>query len=58
VTSQTKAIILAAFNIANELFQIKEEKEDFSKRLDSLLEIADQAQALEPPQPSPSSEAP
>ncbi len=48
VSSQTKAVILAAFTIANELFQLREEKENLSQRLDGLLDMAKQIQAPPP----------
>lgn len=47
ITSPTKAITLAAFNIADELFRLREEKEEASKklseRLDAMLEMAEEA---------------
>lgn len=39
VTSQTKAVILAAFTLTDELFRLRKEKEACSKRLDSMLEL-------------------
>ena len=43
VTSSSKAITLAAFNIADELFKLRKEKEElatrFSERLDAMLEM-------------------
>jgi cell division protein ZapA (FtsZ GTPase activity inhibitor) len=47
VTSPTKAVTLAAFNIADELFRLRKEKKEMSKklseRLDLMLDMADKA---------------
>ena len=47
VTEPTKAITLAAFNIADELFRLRKESsdmsEDVSRRIDAILEQADEA---------------
>ena len=40
VSSQTKAVILCAFTIADELFRLKQDRQQVEKRLDSLLEIS------------------
>lgn len=46
VTAPTKAITLAAFNIADELFRLRKEKsemsEDISRRLGAMLEMAEE----------------
>jgi len=47
VISPTKAISLAAFNIADELFKLRKERDEvtsrFSERLDSMLDMAQEA---------------
>ncbi len=47
VTAPAKAATLAAFNIANELLRLRKEKsemtEDISRRLDAMLQSADEA---------------
>ncbi|RJP14010.1 MAG: cell division protein ZapA [Candidatus Abyssobacteria bacterium SURF_5] len=40
ISSQTKAVILAAFTMADELFRLRKEKEQVSKRIESMLEMA------------------
>ncbi|RJP67313.1 MAG: cell division protein ZapA [Candidatus Abyssobacteria bacterium SURF_17] len=45
-TSSTKALTLAAFNISDELFRLRREKQEsgehLSKRLDALLQMAEE----------------
>ena len=47
MTSPTKAVTLAAFNIADELFRLRKEKkemsEKLSERLDTMLDMAEDA---------------
>jgi cell division protein ZapA (FtsZ GTPase activity inhibitor) len=40
VSSQTKAVILAAFTITDELLRLRKEKETLSRRVDSMLDLA------------------
>ena len=46
VSAPVKAVMLTAFNIADELFRLRKEKsemsEEFSKRLDTMLEMAEE----------------
>lgn len=54
VTSATKAVALAAFNITDELFRLRKEKDELSKKLservDAMLDMARDAYKLAPPQ--------
>jgi cell division protein ZapA (FtsZ GTPase activity inhibitor) len=47
VTSATKAVTLAAFNVADELFTLRKEKDELanklSERLDAMLDMAEDA---------------
>ena len=47
VTSQTKAVILATFTIADELLRLRKEKESFSSRIESMLEMTEDATDLQ-----------
>ena len=53
VTSSTKAVALAAFNITDELFRLRKEKDELSKKLservDAMLDMAEGA--YKPTQP-------
>ncbi len=53
VTSSTKAITLAAFNITDELFRLRKEKDELSKKLserfDTMLDMAKDAYKLAKP---------
>jgi hypothetical protein len=40
VSSQTKAVILAAFTVTDELLRLRKEKETLSKRVEAMLDLA------------------
>lgn len=52
VSSPTKAITLAAFNIADELFRLRKENKEISRnlseRLDGMLKLAEEARQSSP----------
>lgn len=43
VASSAKSVTLAAFNIADELFRLRREKEEMSERLGAMLDMAEEA---------------